>query len=426
MKSTKLYDIIGIGIGPFNLGLAALCSSIPGLSCLFFDQAECFNWHPGLLIEGSRLQVPFFADLVTLAEPCSEFSYLAWLKATGNMFKFAIHEQYFPTRIEYNRYCQWAASKLETLNFGKTCTAITYNESGKHYRVSIQDIHNGTTEEFHAKHIVVGIGTIPSLPQHAKGINHPRIFHSSEYLEKKQSILKESSVTIVGSGQSAAEIFYDLLDHRHKFSDGMSWFTRSERFYPMEYSKLTLEMTSPGYIDHFFSLDAETKKQTLSKQDSLYKGINYHLINDIYDKLYLQNIFEPGNTVTLRTNCELTEIITGGETIEASFLHNEMKKSFLHHTASLIIATGYRQALPDFLDPLLNHINRNENDELLINRNYSIDSNNSVFIQNADSGTHGFNSADLGMGPYRNAIILNSILRREHFKMEKDVTFQSF
>jgi hypothetical protein len=38
--------------------------------------------------------------------------------------------------------------------------------------------------------------------------------------------------------------------------------------------------------------------------------------------------------------------------------------------------------------------------------------------------THGFNAPDLGMGPYRNAIILNTILGYEYFPLEKDVPFQ--
>ena len=98
MPSKKIYDILGIGIGPFNLGLAALCQSIPELSCLFIEQAAGFNWHPGLLLDEARLQVPFYADLVTLADPQSPFSYMAFLKAMNRMFRFAIHENYFVTR----------------------------------------------------------------------------------------------------------------------------------------------------------------------------------------------------------------------------------------------------------------------------------------------------------------------------------------
>ncbi|MBK7292149.1 MAG: hypothetical protein IPI78_19060 [Chitinophagaceae bacterium] len=68
----------------------------------------------------------------------------------------------------------------------------------------------------------------------------------------------------------------------------------------------------------------------------------------------------------------------------------------------------------------------NRNGRYKANRNYSIVNNNSIFIQNAEQATHGFNAADLSLGPYRNAVIINSILGREEYAIEKRVTFQTF
>ncbi len=34
----KVYDLLGIGVGPFNLGLAALCHDIAHINCLFIEQ----------------------------------------------------------------------------------------------------------------------------------------------------------------------------------------------------------------------------------------------------------------------------------------------------------------------------------------------------------------------------------------------------
>jgi len=68
-------------------------------------------------------------------------------------------------------------------------------------------------------------------------------------------------------------------------------------------------------------------------------------------------------------------------------------------------------------------INWTENCLYEVNRNYSIDNNNSIFAQNADLYIHGFNSADLGMGSFCNAVILNSILDRKIFDLETDTTF---
>ena len=74
-----MYDIIGVGIGPFNLGLAALAAPLEDLSAIFFDQAPVFNWHPGMMLSDVTLQVPFMADLVTLADPTSPYSFLNFM-----------------------------------------------------------------------------------------------------------------------------------------------------------------------------------------------------------------------------------------------------------------------------------------------------------------------------------------------------------
>jgi lysine N6-hydroxylase len=100
--TNSTYDIIGIGIGPFNLGLAALCEPVEQIKALFLDQKSQFHWHPGLLLENTSLQVPFLADLVTMADPCSKFSFLNYLKAQSRLYNFYFLEKlsYFAPRIQ--------------------------------------------------------------------------------------------------------------------------------------------------------------------------------------------------------------------------------------------------------------------------------------------------------------------------------------
>lgn len=403
--SKKIYDILGIGIGPFNLGLAALCHCIPGLDCLFIDQNESFNWHPGLMIAGTRLQVPYYADLVTLANPKSDFSYMMYLQSKKKMFRFAILENCFITRKEYNDYCRWVVDQLSSLQFNQRCQEITFEDGV--YKVCT------TTDEYYARHIVIGVGTVPCIPEFAKGKG---AFHSSDYLNVKDQLLSKDSITLVGSGQSAAEIFYDLFSC---YEGELSWFTRSPGFFPMDYSKFALEKTSPDYIDHFYSLSSETKRNILSKQDHLYKGINASLIETIYAALHEKD----SPLIRLHPNCELKSI---SETLQLTFHHLELQKDFQHQTHNLILATGYHSAIPSFIHPINEQIQWLENGHYNVNRNYSIDQHNQIFVQNTDLHTHGFNSADLGMGPYRNATIINSILGREYYPMESNIAFQSF
>lgn len=430
-----IYDIIGIGIGPFNLGMAALCEDMP-LSCLFFDQNPEFNWHPGMMIPGTRLQVPFYADLVTVVDPTSKYTFLNYLKEKQRLFRFAIHENNFVTRKQYNDYCRWVADDLQNLRFNHKVVDIKKEEITSTYIVTILNQFSDTTIEYRCKHLVVGIGSVPYVPECLESMlrvpsrsvgtsQTDKVFHSSQYLFKRHLIEPGTKVTVIGSGQSAAEIFCDLLKESESLQS-LSWFTSSERFYPMEYSKLSLEMTSPDYIEHFYSLSTEKRNDVLSKQNMLYKGINFTLINEIYDCLYEMDLNCRAGNITIQANTRLLDATTYNDHLKLQLEHAELEQSFEYETNILIVATGYKKANPEFLNGIINLLNFDDHGMFVVAKNYSIDNYYSVFVQNAEMHTHGFNAPDLGMGPYRNAHILNTILGYEHYLLESKITFQKF
>ena len=78
--NNQIVDFVAIGVGPFNLGLACLTAPIDNLNGVFLDKRSSFNWHPGMLLEDTTLQIPFIADLVTMADPTSKFSFLNYIK----------------------------------------------------------------------------------------------------------------------------------------------------------------------------------------------------------------------------------------------------------------------------------------------------------------------------------------------------------
>jgi lysine N6-hydroxylase len=425
MKDETVYDIIGIGIGPFNLGLAALLEKLPQLSSRFIDQSPSFDWHPGLLLPNTRLQVPFLADLVTLADPTSKFSFVNFLKMNGRMIQFAIQENNFVTRFEYNQYCQWVVSQLSNLHFGLKCESIQFDETANTYIVYVRE-PGGFPVRFHGKQIVIGVGTVPSFPECVEDIEHPFVFHSSDYLYKKDSLLSKKHITLVGSGQSAAEIFYDLLQYTCQF-ESLSWFTRSEYPYPMDNSKFGFEMTSPDYIRYFYNLSARRRKEILGTQNRNYKGINKELIDAIHASMYQNLIHNSSYKTAIFPNCELRHIdILSNNQLKQNYFHLGQKRYFPWSSDGCILATGYKNTIPEFLHSVKELINWTQDEFYQVNLNYSVDNQNSIFVQNADLHSHGFNSADLGMGPHRNAVILNTILKEEHFKMEKNIAFQKF
>ncbi|WP_181446710.1 lysine N(6)-hydroxylase/L-ornithine N(5)-oxygenase family protein [Streptomyces sp. NTH33] len=417
---TSPYDFVGIGLGPFNLGLACLTEPITGLDGVFLESRPGFEWHSGMFLDGAHLQTPFLSDLVTLADPTSPYSFLNYLKEKGRLYSFYIRENFYPLRVEYDDYCRWAAAGLSSVRFGTTVTEVTYDETDELYAVRT---HTGAT--YRARRLVLGTGTPPHLPDACRGLGGDFV-HTSRYREHRARLQRKESITLVGSGQSAAEIYHDLLGGIDVHGYRLNWVTRSPRFFPLEYTKLTLEMTSPEYIDYYHALPEPTRYRLTEQHKGLFKGIDGDLINDIFDLLYRKNLAGPVPT-RLLTNSALTEAAYDDGTYTLTFRQEEQGKDFELRSEGLILATGYRYAEPEFLRPVRDRLRYDSHGNFDIARNYAVDvTGRGVFLQNAGVHTHSVTSPDLGMGAYRNSCIIRELLGTEYYPVEKSIAFQEF
>ncbi|OXS15421.1 alcaligin biosynthesis protein [Zobellella denitrificans] len=421
----SIHDFAAIGIGPFNLGLACLTAPIAGLKGIFLDQKPGFDWHPGMLLEDATLQTPFMADLVTLADPTSPFSFLNYIKEQGRIYSFYIREDFFLLRNEYNQYCQWAVSRLPNLRFNTRVEHIEYLEPQRCYRIRATDRQSGDALSFLARKLVLGTGTRPYLPECCREVEGP-VIHSAHYLQNKAELQQREAITVVGSGQSAAEIFRDLLQDIDGRGYQLSWITRSPRFFPLEYTKLTLEMTSPEYVDYFHALPPHQRDSLLQSQKGLYKGINASLIDDIYDLLYQKRLLADIR-VQLHTNSELKAVTPVDGDLALTLRQTEQGVDYRHRTQALVLATGYRPCLPEFVQGIARRIRWDGCGRFDVARNYSIDhGGNQIFVQNAESHTHGLVTPDLGMACYRNSWLIRELTGQEHYPVERRIAFQQF
>lgn len=419
------HDFIAVGLGPYNLGLACLTAPIDDLDGLFLEAREDVDWHPGMLLESAHLQTPFLADLVTLADPTSPYSFLSYLKETGRLYPFYIRENFFPLRGEFDAYCRWAAAKLPGVRFGHEVTAIEYDPTDDRYVVHARV--GGRQVTHRARRLVLGTGTPPHVPPACEGLAGD-VIHNSRYREHRAALRGKRSITVIGSGQSAAEIYHDLLADIDTHGYQLNWVTRSPRFFPLEYTKLTLEMTSPDYVDYFHALPEPTRYRLEAEQKGLFKGIDAELINAIYDLLYVKSVGGPVPT-RLLTNTELTDAAydPARGTYMLGLHHVEQGRDLTLETEGLVLATGYRYRVPAFLDPIRDRLRFDGHGRFDVARNYSIDhTGRGVFLQNAGTHTHSVTSPDLGMGPYRNSWIIRELTGREHYPIEKSIAFQEF
>lgn len=425
--TAPVHDFVAVGLGPYNLGLACLTAPLDDLDGVFLESKEQFDWHPGMLLDFATLQTPFIADLVSLADPTSPFSFLRYLKEKGRLYSFYIRENFYPVRAEYNDYCRWAAARLPSVRFGHRVERVEFDEAEGVYVVTSTRRDTGEQVRHRGRHLVLGTGTPPYLPPACRDLPGDLV-HNSRYLDHKSLLQAKESVTVIGSGQSAAEIYYDLLGDIDTFGYRLNWVTRSPRFFPLEYTKLTLEMTSPEYVDYFHALPEETRYRLESQQKGLSKGIDAELIDNIFDLLYQKSVHGPVPT-RLFTNTSLAE--ARYEEAEGRYVlglhHDEQGRDFTLHTHGLVLATGYSYRPPAFLEPVRERLLWDGHGRLDVARNYSVDvTGRGVFLQNGATHAHSVTSPDLGMGPYRNSWIIRELTGREIYPIEKSIAFQEF
>ncbi|MFI0819306.1 lysine N(6)-hydroxylase/L-ornithine N(5)-oxygenase family protein [Streptomyces sp. NPDC021098] len=433
-------DLAGVGIGPFNLSLAALAHGVPTLRTAFYEQRPAFHWHPGLLIDGATVQVPFLADLVTLADPTSPWSFLSYLKARERLFPFYVAERFHIERTEYDAYCRWVSEQLPGLHFGHRIDAVRWDHDHELFEIDFSrlgpDGEAVSPGRAHARHLVLGVGTEPHVPETlrplAEAPNVP-VLHSADYLEHRERLLNTGHITVVGSGQSGAEVFLDLLRNRPLGAEGLHWLARTPSFAPMEYSKLGLEQFSPDYTRYFHALPEAVRDQLLPGQWQLYKGIAHETITAIHHELYRRAqqgggwpgaVLTPG--VTVRTAGRIA-----AARLELHLEHVHQGTRVRHTTEAVVLATGYRERRVDTLLAALDpYIRRDASERPRIDAQHRLVLDplikGSVHVQNAERHTHGVGTPDLGLAAWRSAVILNSLSAEPVHPLPPRTAFTTF
>ncbi|WP_417899625.1 SidA/IucD/PvdA family monooxygenase [Bacillus haimaensis] len=349
MEKSTVYDCIGVGIGPFNLGLAALMDTQKSMQALFFDKEEGFNWHPGMLIEQSDLQVPFIADLVTFADPTNKYSFLNYVHKQNRLYQFYFFRRFDIPRREYNLYAKWVVDQLQSCHFGKEVIDILESEhSGEMvYRVKVRDVTTSDIHIYFSKHIVLGTGSIPFIPENLKKGNQNNVVHTSEYLPHANRIKNSGSIVVVGSGQSAAEVFYELLEDQKDYDYTLTWYTRAATFSQLEMAKLGQEVFSPDYVRYFHGLDYEKRKEALERLHTVRNGVDRDTLVRIYDLLYNRSVEGRDKKITIQPLTEVEEIIANGHEIELTCLQWEKEERYTRKAEKVVLATGYKPHIPD-------------------------------------------------------------------------------
>ena len=432
-------DLVGIGIGPFNLSLAALAHPLAELDAVFYEQRPAFGWHPGLLIEDATIQVPFLADLVTLADPASPWSFLNYLRARDRLFPFYFAERFHIRRAEYDAYCRWVCENLPGLRFRHQVDAVRWNPERDVFEVDFTQLDaDGEAEALgrtYTRNVVLGIGSEPHVPDPLRPlVDLPGVpvVHAADYLDHRETFLAAGHVTVIGAGQSGAEIFLDLLRHRPAGREKLHWLARSEAFAPMEYSKLGLEHFTPDYARYFHALAEPVRDGLVSAQWQLHKGIDAGTIAAIHDELYRRTlhggwpdtVLTPGVRVRTAGRIATTQV-------ELHLEHTQQGTRSRLTTDAVILATGYRERpLNRILAGLDPYVRRDSLERPRVDEEYRLvldpSVTGSLYVQNAGLYAHGVGTPDLGLAAWRGASILNSLTGKQPYPLPDRTAFTTF
>jgi lysine N6-hydroxylase len=282
-----------------------------------------------------------------------------------------------------------------------------------------------------ARHVVLGVGTRPTLPEPLRAVGGGRVIHSASYLTRVDAWGSDvRHVAVVGSGQSGAEVFLDLVRRQPERGWAVSWLTRTAGFAPLDYTKLMLEYTTPEYMQHFHRLRPAVRDRLIGAQWQLYKGVDSETIDAIHGELYHRLLDDTLPPVRLYPATAVRAATRNGAGVELSCTHADTDSSGALAVDAVVAATGYAAEPPALLGPVRSLIDWDERGRYRIDAQHRIRTaptvSGGLYVQNAELHTHGAAAPDLGIGAYRSATILNAITGREAFRLPKRTAFQTF
>ncbi|OKL60448.1 L-ornithine N(5)-monooxygenase [Talaromyces atroroseus] len=450
----ELYDVVCVGFGPASLAIAIAIHDILDIrtpnhntkqpKLCFLEKQQQFAWHSGMMVPGSKMQISFIKDLATARDPRSEFTFLNYLKTQGRLIDFTNLGTFLPSRLEFADYMRWCASHFaDVVTYGQEVLEIspvaTSSGLADSFLVKSQDVGSGKIFSRQARNVIIAVGGKPRMPQVIP--NHPRIIHSSSYCTRMPELLKDTTkpynIAVLGSGQSAAEVFHDL--HQQYPSAKTALIMRDSALRPSDDSPFVNEIFNPEKVDGFYAnSEAERQRSIASDRATNYGVVRIELIEKIYNDIYMQKIKSHDEGEWLQRILPRREIgrvdrstpdgrlglhLQPVDKHDSTSTGNEGKE--ILHVDALIVATGYtRNAHEKILAPV-EHLRPDNSWQ--INRNYSlaldrnkVSSDAGIWLQGCNESTHGISDSLLSVLATRSGEIVESVFSSGHSTLTRN------
>jgi L-ornithine N5-oxygenase len=422
---TPVYDVVGVGFGPSNLALAialtehnAASGGAEPVTAQFLEKQPAFGWHRGMLIETATMQVSFLKDLVTMRNPTSSFSFLAYLQSKDRLVDFINHKNLFPLRVEFHDYFEWAAAKVDDLvSYSSEVSAVTpVTADGKVVFFDVRVSGSGGEDTvFRARNLVVGTGLRPNLPDGV--VESDRIWHNSKLLHRLEG-LKDSSPSrfvVVGAGQSAAEVTA-LLHERFGDAEVCGVFSRYG-YSPSDDSAFANRIFDPEAVDHFYDAPEEFKERLMRYHGNTnYSAVDIELIDDLYRRIYQEKVLGR-RRLRLFNVSRPVEVVEHADGVRATIESLVTGERTVLDSDVVVYSTGYRSAdASPLFGELAPYCERDEQGRFRVERDYRVrtaaELHGGIYLQGGTEHSHGITSSLLSNTAVRVGEILDSIVER--------------
>lgn len=403
-----MFDVLGVGCGPFNLSIAALLNSHT-IRKVFFDKQKEYEWHSGMQLSFATIQNSHIRDLVSLVEPTSEYSFNNFLYQTGRLEAHTIANFQYIMRWEFEQYLIWVAQQLNYLKFDCMVQKIYATPNG----FDAEILENGKIGKVSAKNLVIGVGVSPIIPTFAFPFLGDKVFHNSLYQFKSKQ--KARNIVIVGAGQSALEVCIDLFENYENI-ETITIIHKEPFIGQIEDSQFAEDkiFTSNG-LNQFFAVPTNRKLDLLGKYRLTSDGASPHTVKQLYQILYknhyLHNDLIKFSILDNHEVCDMNFDVNQNIDIKVK---NLLLDNCLEVNADMVIlASGYEQKFPKelFDNNILKNIEFND-EKPIIDLDYSVKYSGigKLYVTNGSKHIHGVVDPNLSLNAIRAQKIINSIL----------------
>ncbi|MBS2534403.1 SidA/IucD/PvdA family monooxygenase [Catenulispora sp. NF23] len=415
-ENTPAFHVAAIGAGPSNLSLAALyqaCTQDRGM--VLFDRQPGPSWHATLLHPGVDMQTSWLKDLVTVVDPTHRLSFLNYLVTSGRFY--ALNNSQFDSlpRREYQRYLAWAAGQIDNLHFGVDIDEISLGADG--FQLSSAGVAHSLSE-----HVVVGVGTRPAIPAQLSGLPEDRVFIADRLVHRlpEMAVDKTVPVAVLGGGQTGCEAVLRLIGEGFT---AIRWIGRGQWFRTIDDSPIANEFYRPEHQQFLQGL-------TLSSREKLVRG--QRSTGDALTPGGMRAVYQANYHALLETGSFAAHIMVGHDVVGATAEDDQVvlrcetseQRSEIP-VAYAVVAMGRERTPIPFDDELRERVDFDDNGEVIVESDYSIrwkgSNGHRIYALNRARFSHGIPDANLTLLPVRSALIVNSMLEREVYRLPENL-----